>query len=275
VTFAIPKRTGGERLIMAPKTRLKALQRRLHALLVSKLPVSEYAHGFRIGRSVRSNAEPHVGKQVVLRLDIKDFFPSIHFGRVRGLLVALGYGYPVATILAALTTEAPRQPVVVGGTRFFPPAGPRACPQGAPTSPGLSNALLVKMDRRLGGLARGHGFAYTRYADDLVFSGDDIGAAHALRLLASRVVQEEGFAINVAKTRVVRDGSRQTVTGVVVNDVLGLSRQARRRLRAAIHQYFKGVAAGNEDPGRLAHLEGKVGYVSMLNRTQAQQLVSR
>src|SRR5262249_16598795 len=126
VTFAIPKRSGGERLIMAPKTRLKRLQRRLNALLVSKLPASEFAHGFRHKRSVRSNAEPHVGRSVILQLDLKDFFGAIHFGRVRGLLVALGYGYPVATVLAALVTDAPRQPVLVAGTRYFPPAGPRA-----------------------------------------------------------------------------------------------------------------------------------------------------
>jgi hypothetical protein len=275
VTFAIPKRSGGERLIMAPKARLKRLQRRLNALLVSKLPVSEFAHGFRNGHSVRSNAEPHVGRSVILQLDLKDFFGSIHFGRVRGLLIALGYGYPVATVLAALMTDSPRQPVVVGETRYFPPAGPRACPQGAPTSPGLSNAVVVKMDRRLAGLARRYGFAYTRYADDLTFSGDDIAAAHALRLLAQRVVEEEGFALNQSKTRLTRSGSRQTVTGVVVNDVLGLSRQERRRLRAAIHRYASAHAAGNVDPARLARLDGKVAYVFMLNAGQARRLAPR
>jgi RNA-directed DNA polymerase len=275
VTFAIPKRSGGERLIMAPKARLKRLQRRLHALLVSKLPVSEFAHGFRNGHSVRSNAEPHVGRNVILQLDLKDFFGSIHFGRVRGLLIAFGYGFPVATVLATLMTEAPRQPVMVGETRFFPPAGPRACPQGAPTSPGLSNAVVVKMDRRLAGLAQRYGFVYTRYADDLTFSGDDIAAAHALRLLARRVVEEEGFALNDDKTRLTRSGSRQTVTGVVVNDVLGLSRQERRRLRAAIHQYANAHAAGNADPALLARLDGKVAYVSMLNAGQAHRLAPR
>jgi len=275
VTFAIPKRSGGERVIMAPKTRLKRVQRQLNALLVSKLPVSEYAHGFRSRFSVRTNAEPHVGKDVILRLDIKDFFGSIHFGRVRGLLIALGYGYPVATTLAALMTEAVRQPVVVGETRFFPPVGSRACPQGAPTSPGLSNAVTVKLDRRLAGLARRYGFAYTRYADDLTFSGNDIAAAHALRLLAPRVVEEEGFIVNQLKTQVRRSGSRQTVTGVVVNDVLGLSRQDRRRLRAAIHQYFLAHAGGSADRAKLARLDGKVAYLSMLNAVQARRLAAR
>jgi len=272
VTFAIPKRSGGERRIMAPKRRLKGLQRQLNALLVSKLPVSEYAHGFRSRFSVRTNAQPHVGKAVILHLDIKDFFDSIHFGRVRGLLIALGYAYPVASILAALMTDAVRQPVVVGEARFFPPVGPRFCPQGAPTSPGLSNAVMVKLDRRLAGLARRYGFAYTRYADDLTFSGNDIVAAHALRLLAPRVVQDEGFVVNSRKTRVRRSGSRQSVTGVVVNDVLGLSRQDRRRLRAALHQQLQAQAAGSADPATHARLQGKLAYLSMLNAVQARTL---
>ena len=267
VTFAVPKRSGGERLIMAPKTRLKALQRRLHRLLVSKLPTSEYAHGFRTAHSVRSNAQPHVGKGVVLRLDIRDFFPSLHVGRVRGLLVALGYGYQVASVLAVLMTEAPRQPVTAGAIRHFAPVGPRACPQGAPTSPGVSNALLVKMDHRLAGLARKHGFVYTRYADDLTFSGEDLEKVHALRHLASRVVREEGFTVNRDKTLVMRRGSRQQVTGVTVNEVLGLSRQERRRLRAALHQASQWESGSLPSP-----LRGMLAYVAMLNREQARRL---
>jgi hypothetical protein len=268
VTFAVPKRTGGERLIMAPKTRLKAVQRRLNALLVDKLPASESAHGFRPGRSVRSNAAPHVRQRVVLRLDLKDFFPSIHFGRVRGMLLAFGYGYPVASTLAALMTEAPRQPVVIDGVTLYPPVGPRACPQGAPTSPGLSNAVVVRMDRRLAGLARRFGFAYTRYADDLTFSGPQIDAAHALRLLAGRIVRSEGFELNAAKTRVMRSGARQAVTGVVVNEVLGLSRQERRLFRAALHRQR------TQEGERDARLEGKIAYVRMLNPAQADQLMA-
>jgi hypothetical protein len=274
VTFAIPKRRGGERLIMAPKNRLKAVQRALNAMLVSKLPVSAYAHGFRSGRSVRSNAQPHVGKQVVLRLDLKDFFPAIHFGRVRGLLVSLGYSYPVATTLGALMTEAPRQPVRVGERTLYPPVGSRSCPQGAPTSPGLSNAVVMKLDHRLAGLARKHGFDYTRYADDLTFSGNDPAAAHALRLAATRVVREEGFEVNAEKTLLMRAGGRQQVTGVTVNRVLGLSRRERRTLRAALHRAAQQRAAGKADAGLVARLRGKLAYVLMLNPQHAARLRS-
>ncbi len=272
VSFSIPKRSGGRRLIMAPKRRLKAIQRKLLALLVEKLPVSEHAHAFRRGRSIRTGAEPHVGKPAVLKLDLKDFFPSVTVARVRGLLIAYGYGYPVATTLAVLMTEAERQPVEVDGACFHVPVGERHCVQGAPTSPGICNALLLRLDRRLAGLARKHGLSYTRYADDLSFSGTlDRSAAGRLRCVVSRVISEEGFVLNTDKTRFMGQGSRQTVTGVVVNQTLGLSRQERRRLRAMAHRIkTQNEAAG--DPALGARFEGKLAYLSMLNAQQAAQI---
>ena len=266
VTFAIRKRTGGHRLIHAPKKRLKAIQRQLNTLLVSKLPTSDFAHGFRSGHSVKTNAAPHVGKRFVIKLDIQDCFPSIHFGRIRGLFIALGYGYPVANCLAVLMTEAPRQPVNAEGKIYHVPVGPRVCVAGAPTSPGLCNAVLMRLDHRLAGLGRKYGFAYSRYADDLPFSGDDPTHLKALLSLACRVLREEGFRANSDKTRVMRAGRRQTLTGVTVNREDGLSRVERRRLRAAIHQFDP---ADQKSRQRLA---GKLAYLHMLNPTQAAPL---
>jgi len=269
VTFAIPKRSGGKRLIMAPKRRLKAIQRKLLELLVGKLPLSENAHAFRRGRSIRTGAEPHVGKRFVLKLDLKDFFPSVTFARVRGLLIAYGYSYPVATTLAVVMTEAERQPVEVDGTVFHVPVGQRHCVQGAPTSPGICNALLLRLDRRLAGLASKRGLVYTRYADDLTFSGDvDRSTLHTFRPVVNRIVSEEGFVINPDKTRLMGQGNRQTVTGVVVNQTLGLSRQERRRLRAMAHQLSR---QNDDEISGLLHAEfqGKVAYLSMLNSQQA------
>lgn len=270
VTFAVPKRSGGERLIHAPKCRLKAALRRLNELVLAKLPVSEHAHGFVKGRSIASNARPHVGRAVVLRFDIKDCFPSIHFGRVRSLLLALGYSYPVANVLALMMTEAPRQPVAAEGHVYNVAVGRRACVQGAPTSPALCNAVLLRLDHRLAGLAKKHGFAYTRYADDLTFSGDDVGKITAFLRLVPKVVADEGFAINADKTRVMRKGARQTVAGVIVNTDMGLSRQERRRLRAEIHN---GRRAATRDPIALRRLQGKLAYLYMLNPQQAGALV--
>jgi len=275
VRFAIPKRSGGKRLILAPKRRLKAIQRKLLTLLIKKLPMSEHAHAFRRGRSIRSGAEPHVGKRSVLKLDLKDFFPSVSAARVRGLLIACGYSFPVATTLAVLMTEAERQPVEVEGQVFHVPVGQRHCAQGAPTSPGLCNALVLRLDRRLAGLAKKHGLAYTRYADDLSFSGDlSREAANKIRITVNRIVEEEGFQVNADKTRFMGRGTRQTVTGVVVNQILGLSLQERRRLRAMAHQL--GMASGDDQAQAAwqARLDGKIAYLSMLNPQQAARVRS-
>ena len=272
VTFAIPKRSGGKRLIMAPKRRLKMIQRKLLELLVEKLPVSEHAHAFRRGRSIRTGAEPHVGKRRVLKLDLQDFFPSITFARVRGLLIAYGYSFPVATTLSVLMTEAERQPVEVDGQVFHVPVGLRHCVQGAPTSPGICNALVLRLDHRLAGLARKHNLAYTRYADDLSFSGDlSRDTAQKLRQTVSRIIEEEGFKANLEKTRLMGQGTRQTVTGVVVNQTLGLSRQERRKLRAMKHRLklARDDASGATDQD---YLRGKIAYLAMLNPAQAAKL---
>jgi RNA-directed DNA polymerase len=269
VTFAVPKRAGGMRLIHAPKRRLKAIQRKLNELLVQRLPVSEAAHGFRTGRNVASNAAAHLGKAIVIKLDIADCFPSIGYGRVRGLLIALGYGYAVATTLAVLMTEAPRQPVEIDGTLYHVPVGPRVCVQGAPTSPALCNAVLMRMDRRLHGLAKKRGFTYSRYADDLTLSGNDCSQVKLLLTVAARIVREEGFRLNPKKTRVLHRARCQRVTGVVVNKVLGLSRKERRRLRAAIHQLGRGPKL---QQSASVHLAGKLAYLHMLNPLQAEPL---
>lgn len=271
VTFAVRKRSGGYRAIHAPKRRLKAIQRALHEQLVSKLPVSPFAHGFLKGRSVATNAAPHVAKAVVVKLDIADCFPTIHCGRVRGLLVAYGYSYPVAQTLAVLMTEAPRQPVEVEGTLFHVPVGPRVCVQGAPTSPALCNAILRRLDFRLAGLARKHGFHFTRYADDLTFSGDSVDKIKLIITLASRIARDEGLPLNRRKTRVLRAGRRQTVTGVTVNAVAGLSRGERRRLRAAFHRQRQ---SDHPDPVHQRQLNGKLAYLRMLNPAQAAALAN-
>ncbi len=272
VTFLIPKRSGGRRLIMAPKRRLKTIQRKLLALVVEKLPVSDRAHAFRRGHSIRTGAEPHIGKRLVLKLDLKDFFPSVTFARVRGLLVAYGYSYPVASTLSVLMTEAERQPVEVDSSIYHVPIGERHCVQGAPTSPGICNALLLRLDHRLEGLAKRRGLIYTRYADDLSFSGDmDRHAAHKLRSLITQIVEQEGFAINSEKTRIMGQGSRQSVTGVIVNKTLGLSRPERRRLRAMAHGLSRPSGVG-ETAALRAKLEGKIAYLSMLNPQQAAKI---
>jgi retron-type reverse transcriptase len=136
----------------------------------------------------------------------------------------------------------------------------------------VSNAIVVKLDHRLAGLARRIGFSFTRYADDLAFSGDDAGQVHALRCLAQRIIQDEGFAVNHTKTRILRRGARQCITGVVVNEVLGLPRHERRRLRAALHRARRQAERDGQPVQIDSALRGKLAYLNMLNPTQAARL---
>lgn len=262
VVFAIPKRTGGERLIHAPKRRLKAVLRRLDAALVRRLPVHDAAHGFVAKRGVATHAALHVGKAVVVRIDLKDFFHQVTFARLRGFFLHCGYSYPVAATLAALCTEPDRQPVEVDGAVVYAPVSPRRCVQGAPTSPGLCNAIAGKLDRRLAGLAAKWGLTYSRYADDLVFSGEI--APDRLVAAVTRICGEEGFPVNPAKTRVMRKGRAQRVTGATVNTVLGLSRKERRKIRAAAHRQAE-----------RARVVGRIAWVNALNPEQARRLKLR
>lgn len=270
VTFEVPKRSGGMRLLASPHAQLAAAQRWILDHILGKLEVTAHAHGFVAGRSTVSNARPHVGKHLVVNLDLKDFFPTITFPRVRGLFESLGYSPAAATLLALLCTEAPRSAMTYDGKTYWVAAGERALPQGACTSPAISNLVTRKLDRRLAGAAGKLGWTYTRYADDLSFSGDAAAAAR-LSLLFARVraiVRDEGFLVNEAKGRVQHAARRQSVTGIVVNDQLGLPRDELRRLRAILHAAKQtGLAAQNRD-GRddfAAWLLGKISYVSMID----------
>lgn len=286
VQFSVPKRSGGMRTILAPKKKLKAIQRKLNELLVAKLPVHAAAHGFLPGHSVLTNAQPHSGKAVVVKMDLAHCFPTLHFGRIRAFLVRLGYSFEVATVLGVLMTECERQPVeayqkdqvnpftkkVVCPAVCHVPLSPRYAVQGAPTSPGLCNALLRKMDARMIGVAKALGFTYTRYADDLTFSSDDKNAAVGRLLgMAGQVVREEGFAVKREKTRVMRPHRCQRVTGVVVNQGTGLSREERRKMRAGIHR----IKTGHPEAPKEDVLRGKLAYLRMLNPGQAATLAAK
>src|SRR5262249_2539064 len=170
VQFDVPKKSGGTRTLSAPHRTLAAAQAWVLANVLAKLPTEEPAHGFVAGRSTLTNARPHAGQDVVVNFDLEGFFPSIGFARVRHLFHRIGYSGAVATLLALLCTECPRKRVVYAGTPYFVATGPRGLPQGACTSPVLSNQIARKLDRRLGGLARKLSLTYTRYADDLTFS---------------------------------------------------------------------------------------------------------
>jgi retron-type reverse transcriptase len=281
VYFEIPKRSGGTRLLAAPHARLAAAQRWVLDHILARLEVTPHAHGFVTGRSTITNARLHVGRDIVVNLDLAEFFPTITFPRVRGLFESIGYSPAVATLLALLCTEAPRSAVVHDGVTFWVAAGDRALPQGACTSPAISNLVTRKLDRRLAGATRKLGWTYTRYADDLTFSvssGAGETASGRLALLLARVrhiVREEGFTVNERKGRVQRRSQRQSVTGIVVNDKPGVPREELRRLRAILHRAkTTGLAAQNRDqhPDFTAYLRGKIAYIAMIDPARAAAL---
>ncbi len=290
--YDIPKKTGGRRHISAPKPKLAQAQRWIldHILVLKSQPspasssgatpsgatlsVADPAHGFLKGRNIVSNATPHVGKQIVINLDVEDFFPTITFRRVKGVFKKLGYSEHLATVLALLTTEPPRVAARFDGKLYHVALGDRRLPQGACTSPALTNLICVRLDRRLQGLLGPRGVSYTRYADDLTFSGDDLDVGKLLGLVR-RVLREEGLSENRAKTRVMRRGGRQEVTGVVVNDKPTVSRREVRRLRAILHNCGRhGLASQNRDghDDFAAHLRGRVAFVRMVDPERGVQL---
>jgi RNA-directed DNA polymerase len=279
-TFAVPKKSGGERLLAAPKRSIRRSQEWILANILSKVPVHPAAHGFVVGRSTCTNATSHVGKQVLVNTDLEDFFPTITFSRAKGIFHGLGYSPAVATILALLCTESPRRTVECDGKTLHVAVGPRSVPQGACTSPALSNLVARRLDARLEGIARKLGWTYTRYADDASFSASGEAASRIGYLLARirHISEAEGFRVNERKTRVLRRNTRQSVTGLNVNDGPTIPRPLRRRLRAILHQSQRtGVAGQNRigHPNFVGWLDGMIAYVSMVQPAQGDQLRAR
>ncbi len=274
--FTIPKRDGSRRAIWAPHRRLKAAQRWILRDIVERLPVHGAAHGFLSGRSIASNAEVHGNAKIVVKVDLKDFFPTVTYPRVKGVFRKAGYREQIATLLALLCTEAPRQVSEVDGKTYFLALGPRCLPQGAPTSPGLTNTLCLRLDRRLDGAARKLGWRYTRYADDLTFSlpNGHKGAPLLGKLLGciSAIAVAEGFVVHPDKTRVSRSGGRQRVTGLVVNGTTGprVPRTVKRQVRAALHNLGHGKPL--RDGETLSSLAGMIAYITMTDRKLGQKL---
>jgi hypothetical protein len=239
--------------------------------MLSPLPVHPACHGFVAGRSTVSNAAPHQGARLIIKTDLRDFFPTVHYRRVQGLFEHYGYNSRVAGILAGLTTH---RPVLDDGTV----AWPGVLPQGAPTSPALANLVCRRLDMRLDGLARKLGATYTRYADDLTFSfarepDRGLGRFH---WWVDQICQQEGFVENAAKRRVLRQSAQQRVTGVVVNSGLHVPRKERRRFRAILANCrAHGVASqarGRDD--FVDYLRGFAAYVKMVQPELGARLVA-
>lgn len=264
----LPKPSGGLRLLETPRPRLAAAQRRILDTLLAGVPVHEAAHGFVRGRSVGSHAAVHARQATVIRFDLADFFTTVHATRVRALWKALGHSRTAAELLTRLTTvRTPRAvrerlleavPLPADATPQRRAIAARLAqahlPQGAPTSPALANLCAFGLDLRLQALAQRFGARYTRYADDLVFSGAAPlrGRFVELRAWVSAIVQDEGFALRADKTRVMPRHQRQFVTGLVVNQRPNYSRQQYDLLKARLHRLGQQPEVPAAERDRLA-----------------------
>jgi RNA-directed DNA polymerase len=279
-TFTIRKKSGGDRTISVPVTPLKIIQSKLNQVFTSIYEPRHSTHGFIVGKSIVSNAEAHLQKKSVLNIDLKDFFPSINFGRVRGLLMYRPYNLPdnIATSIARICCFN------------------NELPQGAPTSPILSNMICERMDRHLQALANRHKCIYTRYADDITFSTwrknfpngiIQIGSESSERLFnigpeIRQIIEDNGFRVNPEKVYIRSSKERQEVTGITVNERLNVKRTLIRQVRAMFHAWEKyglenaqatfesKYAVKHRNPHKptplmfLHTLRGKIEYIGMV-----------
>jgi RNA-directed DNA polymerase len=282
----LTKAYGNVRLIEAPKPQLKELQRQILSRILENIPAHAAVHGFVKGRSVKTFVAPHVGRRVILRMDLQDFFPSFRAARIQSFFRTLGYPESVADLLGGICTNATPRDAWQEAMLDVDPHRLREAralysrphlPQGAPTSPALANLCTYRLDCRLAGLAEAAGAEYTRYADDLAFSGSE-GFERGIERFSTHVaaiLMEEGFTVHFRKTRVMRHGVRQHLAGLVANQRLNVVRGDFDRLKATLTNCVRlGPESQNREahPYFRAHLEGRVGFVEMINPGKAKRL---
>lgn len=277
--FQLPKRSGGTRTIKAPVPALKSIQRKLLALLETLYSPRICVHGFVRHQNIVSNASAHTHKTFVLNVDLENFFPSINFARVRGALIAHPFKLPpnVATVIAQLGSSG------------------NSLPQGAPSSPILSNIICMRLDGELSRLAKANGCKYTRYADDITFStykrdfpeslasclNPPYGTEAAIGAALRGVIESNWFKVNDKKVRLFGRRTSQRVTGLTVNEKPNVQRRFVRQIRSMIYAWekFGLVAAETEhlakyfkrhrsplrkQPKFTSILRGKLLYLSMV-----------
>ncbi|MES9927803.1 MAG: reverse transcriptase family protein, partial [Candidatus Thiodiazotropha sp. 6PDIVS] len=278
----VRKRSGEARLIEIPKRRLKAMQRQILKEILNQVPPHPSAHGFTRGRSCLTYTAQHLDKYAVMRMDLKDFFHSVPIPRIGATFKRLGYPQGVAHLLQGLCTHVTSASLAGALHEQLPWENQRRLsgkhlPQGAPSSPAIANLCAWGLDCRLSGLADRFGLNYSRYADDLAFSGSKelIGLAPYLQTVIGAIALEEGFRINHRKTLLRTQAQSQRLAGMVVNKKSNLSRQEYDRLKAILYNC---VRFGPESQNRhdmvdfKSHLAGKIAYATWLNPERGARL---
>ncbi|MCU7936512.1 MAG: reverse transcriptase family protein [Candidatus Thiodiazotropha sp. (ex Dulcina madagascariensis)] len=278
----IAKSSGSSRLIEIPKSRLKAIQRRILNDLLHRIPPHACAHGFRRHRSCLTYVAPHVAKAVVLRMDLKDFFHSVPTPRITALFQYLGYPRGVARLLQGLCTHtlspslagAPYQALCWNMRKRLQH---KHLPQGAPTSPAIANLCAWRLDCRLQGAAERFGLDYTRYADDLAFSGSTglTRLAPFLQGLVGAIALDEGFSINHRKTRLNTQAQCQRLAGIVLNEKPNPPRREYDRLKATLYNCIRFGPDSQNREGHgdyQSHLAGRIANMAWLNPRKGERL---
>jgi RNA-directed DNA polymerase len=282
INFKLPKKSGGFRLISAPMPLLKSTQIWILENVLNRVAVHEAAHGFVSEKNIVSNAKLHVGAKIVVNFDLENFFPSISYKRVKGIFRSFGYSESLATVFALVSTAPETEEIEIDSKTYFVALGERHLPQGSPASPMISNIAVRRLDKSLSKIAANLGFKYTRYADDLTFSTDEKDAdVKKLMIQVRYIVGKQGFKVNENKTRILRGGRQQEVTGIVVNDKISIDRKTLRKFRAVLHQAenngLENLRWGNS-PDLIAALKGYANFVFMVDKEKGfvfQQQVRR
>jgi RNA-directed DNA polymerase len=255
-TYPLPKKSGGIRVITAPDEKLKSLQRAILHHGFTSIDKSPSATGFRRGTSIVRNAEPHVGKKVVVNVDIKGFFPNTPQALIRGACQNLVKG--------TLSEDAQILVAELCGYKG-------ALPTGAPTSPAIANVVLAKADKAIRTVCRKKRISFTRYADDLTFSGN--GDVLSILPFVRKVLADFGFELDSKKTNIFRKGRRQIVTGLVVNEKPNLARPVRKKIRAAVHNRSNGNAVfWHDQPMSDNELMGRIAFLAQTQPEEAKCL---
>jgi len=278
--FQMAKKSGGYRLISAPMPKLKKAQHWILESVLNSVPVHPNAHGCVLGKSIKTNAIPHVGKAIVINQDFKNFFPSVTYARIKGVFLSLGYSNQVATIFSLLCSEPKILDISLLGENYYAQRGERFLPQGAPTSPAITNILCKKLDFRLSGLANKYGFTYTRYVDDITFSGTHDSYTNITKLLkySRYVVNSENFNLHPEKLRVMKRNAKQEVTGVVVNEKTNIPKNDLKRFRALLFQIEKDGIEGKywtKGGHVLAQIDGYANYIFQIDPQKGAQYKKR
>lgn len=288
----LAKRCGGYRLIEVPKPRLRNLQRRMLRNILERVPVHPAAHGCVRGRSVVSAALPHTAADVVLQIDLRDFFSSVSAGRVHAVFRTLGYPCAAARLLTGLATHSTPHSILRAApvAEHTDPVATRSqmrrhflltvphLPQGAPSSPALANLCAYRLDLRLSGAAAACGVSYTRYVDDLIFSGDLAFARKIERFksMVYSIIEDEGFEPHFQKTRARTQATPQHVVGLVVNRKLNVPRREFDALKALLHNCrCHGPSGQNRraHPMFRQHLLGRIARVAQINPARGARLM--